>query len=279
MERLLAACLVAALLTGAFVVSSPLNAIGLNAYELPVELGSPAVHVKSTISAGRAVDYIVKAYAGQRMSVRMSTDSGANYFNVLPPDSERALAIGSVLGNSWSGVLPSDGGYRIRVYLQRAAVRRHESARFVLSVELHDGGSKGHSIFHDAQRPVPLIHAKGMVPCSVGTDPKQSARCAYGLIRHGTRCTELRLALPGNELVSQTSAVVVLHFDGSRLIATNITARVQAELRGGDWEVAVDEFYFFTIPDVLIRGARGAPESAFWGVPGKPVGKKRSSSA
>ena len=40
------------------------------------------------------------------MQVALQTNSGANYFNVLPPGSDAAIAIGSSLGNKWSGNFP-----------------------------------------------------------------------------------------------------------------------------------------------------------------------------
>lgn len=235
-------------------MSSVVNAEDMRTQKLSVESGKPTLYVKDSISGDQSVEFLVQGFAGQHLSVNMSTDSGSNYFNLLPPDTDVALAIGSIIGNSWSGTLPTDGNYRIRVYLMRGAVRRHESARFTLAVALRDGGSVGHAVSHDAKVKGTPFNAKGMLSCSVGPDPKGSARCSFGVIRHGTGRAELRLATPGNDVSVQQRGIVVLHFDGKRVTGANASKHVQARHRGDDWDVSVDDFYFFTIPDAVING-------------------------
>lgn len=39
-------------------------------------------------------------------------------------------------GPEWSGILPEDGEYKLRVYLMRSAARRNEIANFTLTVSL-----------------------------------------------------------------------------------------------------------------------------------------------
>ncbi|MGB9437108.1 MAG: hypothetical protein WCB15_04140, partial [Desulfobacterales bacterium] len=59
------------------------------------------------------VDYLLGAKAGQTMRVTLKTNNGANYFNLLPPGSIAAIAIGANLGNEWTGTLPVDGDYTV----------------------------------------------------------------------------------------------------------------------------------------------------------------------
>lgn len=81
-------------------------------------------------------DYILRAQAGQTITVNLKTSSPSAYFNVLPPGSQEAIFIGSVGGSHFEGKLPQDGDYSIRVYLVRAAARRNETAKYTLTVKL-----------------------------------------------------------------------------------------------------------------------------------------------
>ena len=137
--------------------------------------GADGAVIKNTIKGYEIVDYLLGARAGQTMRVTLKTDNGANYFNVLPPGSSAAIAIGANLGNEWSGTLPVDGDYTVRVYLMRSAARRNETANYTLSV-----GITGRA---EAKMAVTPYHATGTVPGSVGTDPKGSVKCSFGVIR------------------------------------------------------------------------------------------------
>lgn len=99
----------------------------------------PAESQQTTISGrligSETVDYLVSARAGETLTVRMQTTHTAAYFNVLPPASETALFIGSMSGERFTGNLPVDGLYKIRVYLMRSAARRNESTHYQLSVQ------------------------------------------------------------------------------------------------------------------------------------------------
>src|SRR5262245_8588988 len=71
-------------------------------------------------------DYVLQAQAGQILRVELITDFPQVYYNVLPPGDGRPLANTSITGHRlWSGALPADGEYRVRVYLSRRAV--HEA--------------------------------------------------------------------------------------------------------------------------------------------------------
>ena len=68
------------------------------------------------------MDYVIRASAGQTMTVDFKAGKGAAYFNVLPPGSTgEAIFVGSSEGNHFKGELPSDGDYTIRVYLMGGA--------------------------------------------------------------------------------------------------------------------------------------------------------------
>ncbi|MGA7964287.1 MAG: META domain-containing protein [Gammaproteobacteria bacterium] len=98
--------------------------------------------VKGSIIGDEIVDYKLGAKADQTMSIKLKTSNASLYFNVLPPGSESALFIGSTSGNEWTGTLPVDGDYTVRVYLMRDAARRNERANYTLTVGI-TGGAAG----------------------------------------------------------------------------------------------------------------------------------------
>lgn len=84
-----------------------------------------------------ARDYVVRAGAGQMMTVQMETKSTSTYFNVLPPGSEEALYRGEMAdGPRWTGALPASGDFRVRVFLNRAAARQGKSSSYVLRISV-----------------------------------------------------------------------------------------------------------------------------------------------
>lgn len=91
--------------------------------------------VKGAIKGYQFVDYALSAKAGQRLNIRLQTTNASAYFNVLPPNSETAVFVGSTSGDQAKLTLAEDGVYTIRVYLMRSAARRNEMARYGLAVK------------------------------------------------------------------------------------------------------------------------------------------------
>ena len=89
--------------------------------------------------------FVIDARRGQEMTVNLRTSNPQAYFNILPPGSDEAIFIGSTSGNSYSGVLPRSGKYRIVVYMMRAAARRDEVADYRLSVAIPASDTGGPS--------------------------------------------------------------------------------------------------------------------------------------
>lgn len=100
--------------------------------------GSTQATIQARIKGDADVDYLVRAKAGQTMTVTLKTSNLMNYFNVLPPDTGEALFVGQDGSGHFEGVLPKDGEYTIRVYLMRPAARRNESAQYTLTVKVND---------------------------------------------------------------------------------------------------------------------------------------------
>ena len=208
--------------------------------------GADGATIKNTIRGYESVDYLLGAKAGQTMRVTLKTNNGANYFNVLPPGSNAAIAIGANLGNEWTGTLPVDGDYTVRVYLMRSAARRNETANYTLSV-----GITGRADAKVAETP---YHATGMVLCSVGTDPKSSVKCSFGVIRSGPGKAEVHLASPGYDVSLHKDKFRVLNFAGGTVTSPNPKDKVTYEKQGDNWSIGVNDFYYYIIPEAVIDG-------------------------
>jgi hypothetical protein len=208
--------------------------------------GSAEAIIKNQLKGYEVVDYLLGAKAGQTMRVDLKTSNAANYFNVLPPGSNAAIAMGEILGNKWTGTLPADGDYTVRVYLMRSAARRNETANYTLSV-----GITGRA---DAKVAGTPYHATGNVPCSVGTDPKGSAQCSFGVIRSAPGQAEVYLASPGYDVTLHKDKLRVLKFTGNKVTSNDPKEKVTFEKQNDEWSINVNYFYYYVIPDAVING-------------------------
>lgn len=202
--------------------------------------------VKGSIKGRQIIDYRLRAKAGQQMRVSLSTGNLSNYFNVLPSGSETALFIGSTSGNNWTGTLPTDGDYTVRVYLMRSAARRNEKASYTLSIDISDG-SLGDAPASDAKVPGTPYHATGKLPCSIGPDPKGSAQCEFGVIRGKPGNADVYVTPPGG-------GTRVLNFSGTAVTCADSTAHLKATKSGDDWFISINDFEFYEIPMAVIDG-------------------------
>jgi hypothetical protein len=132
--------LIVGLMTAAWIA---LLALNLHATEdirkVPVHFkkGASQASIQGHIKGRETIDYVLRAKAGQTMTVNLKTSHTGAYFNVLPPGSDNeAIFIGDIAGPKFEGKLPKDGDYTIRVYLVRAAARRGESAKYTLTVKV-----------------------------------------------------------------------------------------------------------------------------------------------
>ena len=159
--------------------------------------GMASTVIKGQIRGYRYVDYQVRAGAGQALSIEMQTSNAASYFNILPPDSaDVAMFNGSLAGNRFSGVLPADGDYSIRVYLMRSAARRNESARYMLIVGVSGQALAATLAAEDALIPGTPFNASAKVACTVPFAPKVKECDAFVIRRgfDGTATVEVRWA-------------------------------------------------------------------------------------
>ena len=210
--------------------------------------GTRSATIEGSIKGGQTIDYTLRARAGQTMSVMLATKHGANYFNVLPPGSnDEALFVGSSGGNEWTGVLPADGEYKVRVYLMRSAARRNEAANYTLKVGIA-GTSRptefGKAPASDAKVKGTGYHATGPLPCRMGND--KPIQCEFGVIRGEPGNAEVHITPPGG-------LTRVLTFMGAN-VTTNPGEKVEAVKQGYDWSVKVNDYKHYTIPEAVISG-------------------------
>jgi hypothetical protein len=216
--------------------------------------GASSAMISGSIMGRGAVPYVLSAKAGQTMSVTLETDNGANSFNVLPPGSEAAIGRGEVSGNQWTGVLPVDGEYVVDVFLMRSAARRNETANYTLTVGI-TGSPAGVAAGGDGKVAGTPYHATGKVPCSVGTDPKGSEQCSFGVIRRAPGSAEVSLAPAGYDVTLHPDQIeTVLIFSGTTVTSRDPARGVSAQKQGDDWSIAVDNFHYYSIPEAVIVG-------------------------
>ena len=199
----------------------------------------------------KTVDYKLRARAGQAMYVTLKTSNASNYFNVLPPgSSDAALFVGSSGGNEWSGPLPADGEYAVRVYLMRNAARRNETANYTLTVGITGSAvaapALGKAPASDAKVKGTPYHATGTVDCSMGNAPGGSSQCDFGVIR----------GKPGNAEVHVTppsGLKRVLTFIGNK-VTSDAASKVKASKDGDMWSIEVNDYEHYRIPEAMIFG-------------------------
>lgn len=134
MKKLLLCLLTAALLTGTALTVEAAKKIAFGK-------GKSSASVSGKVQGSNDVDYVIRASAGQTMTVDFKAGKGAAYFNVLPPGSTgEAIFVGSSEGNHFKAALPSDGDYTIRVYLMGGAKDSGKPVNYTLKVGIPAGG-------------------------------------------------------------------------------------------------------------------------------------------
>jgi hypothetical protein len=243
-HRSLLAAIASLLLLSAPVV----QADGIQTKAVQFAKGKSSATVKGTIKGDQTIDYTLRARAGQAMSVALATKHPSNYFNVLPPGSNGdAIFVGSSGGNEWTGALPADGEYKVRVYLMRSAARRNEVANYTLTVGI-SGAPKaadlGQAPASDAKVKGTGYHATGPLPCRMGND--KPMQCEFGVVRGKPGNAEVHITPPGG-------LKRVLTFMGDK-VTTTPGQKVKAVKQGDEWSVEVNDYEHYTIPEAVITG-------------------------
>ena len=226
---------------------------GIVSKPLQFTKGTSSATVNGAIKGYQIIDYKLRAKAGQTMTASLQTSNPSSYFNVLPPGSDDvAIFVGSTSGNEFSGALPSDGEYRIRVYMMRNAARRNETANFTLKVGITGSAAAtaapalGAAPAGDAKVKGTSYHATGQVDCSMGNAPAGSQQCDFGVIR----------GKPGNAEMHVTPSGgfkrVLIFTDGK--VRSDADSKVKASKNGDMWTIEVNDYEHYKFPEALIDG-------------------------
>jgi len=145
--------------------------------------GRDSVSLKGRIKGREFVDYLVRAGAGQTLAVGLAKSNPQNYFNVSAPGAEAAMFVGS-LGGEFSGVVPVDGEYTVRVYLMPAAARRNESSDYTLTVGVTGKALPPLVASQDHLIPGTPYHATAAIACAP-PPPSDAKTCEAWIVRRG----------------------------------------------------------------------------------------------
>ncbi|HQZ98110.1 MAG TPA: hypothetical protein PLP21_17445 [Pyrinomonadaceae bacterium] len=107
------------------------GAVFSNAQEKRVDVkfrqGASSGVYSNTVTGYGSVDFYIRAKAGQTMSAKLTSTNKFLYFVVLKDlTSMEAVADEARDTTNWSGELPADGSYIVRVFLVRAEARRNK---------------------------------------------------------------------------------------------------------------------------------------------------------
>lgn len=158
--------------------------------------GASSATIKGTIKGYADVDYVVRAAAGQTISVSLTGSNRSNYFNLLPPGSADAAMYVGQDGGPYTGMLPTDGDYKVRVYLIRAAARRNEISNYELTIGVTGQALAPLPASQDALVPGTPFHASGSIAClPMPYGDAKPQQCEAFVIRRsfdGTATVEIR---------------------------------------------------------------------------------------
>ncbi len=242
MKNRFLALAIAALLA---VPLAPLQAADGRVERIGFAGGATSTTIKGKVQGYHYVDYVFRAGAGQTLSVDLKKSNSQNYFNLIPPGAEAAMFIGSI-GENFKGVLPADGDYTIRVYLMRAAARRHESSRYTLTVALAGQPLPAVPAATDALVPGTPFHATARIGCRHPLDP-QLSQCEAGVVRRRGEATATVEVRGPDRLLRR-----ILFVQGQP-VASDSNSPVRSERHGDLSRVSLDgESY--DIPDALLNG-------------------------
>jgi len=220
--------------------------------------GASAATVKGRVKGDADVDHLVRAAAGQTLSVSIKASNPQNYFNVLPPGTglaNPAMFVGSG-GGEFKAVLPADGDYAIRVYLMRPAARRGESSQYTLTVAVDGQALPPLPAAKDALVPGTPFHATAQVPCTPPFDAKPQ-QCNAGVIRRGYDGTATVELAGGNNLKRRILFVKgqAVASDAPDLSGAGGGSARLATAREGDRSIVkVGEDERYEIPDPVLSG-------------------------
>jgi hypothetical protein len=209
--------------------------------------GASSATIKGQIKGDADVDYLVRAAAGQTISVALKVSNRSNYFNVLPPGSaDVAMYVGQT-GESYTGMLPADGDYTVRVYLMRNAARRNEASDYTLTIGVTGKALAPLPASQDALIPGTPFHASGSVKCVPPFGDGKPQQCEAFVIRRGVDGTAT-VEIPSKGLRRR-----ILFVQG-KPVASDSFEKMAVTRQGDVTTVGFESGDSYQIPDAFIFG-------------------------
>jgi hypothetical protein len=97
--------------------------------------GTSSATLKGTVKGYAYKDYVVRASAGQQISIELDGPGNVPVFTVFLPNGDN-LQSGATQVNSYTDELPETGDYVVRVGLMRAFARRGASGSYTLNISI-----------------------------------------------------------------------------------------------------------------------------------------------
>jgi hypothetical protein len=221
---------------------------GIRQEKVQFAKGASSAVIKGQLKGDATVDYLVRAAAGQTLSVKLQKTNAQNYFNVMPPGSTGSAMFVGDSGENYSGVLPTDGDYIVRVYLMRPAARRGESSNYTLTVGASGKALAPIAASKDAVIPGTSYHASAKIKCvpAFETAPRE---CDAFVIRRGFDGTAT-VDIPGS---AEKRSIL---FVKGKPTASNAQAMdaLTSERKGDVTIVKLGTSERYEIPDALVAG-------------------------
>ena len=241
------ACVAAGLLAISLPAGGGAAQLAIESRRVSFGAGAASALLNGQLKGEQTVDYLLKAGAGQTLTVELQASNPQNHFNVLAAGSDTALFTGSSSGTSFRGLLPSDGDVRVRVYLMRAAARRLETSRYSLRVGISGTPLAPLPASRDALIPGTPYHASTEVPCASGNSGPPR-RCKAFVIRRVNNSGTVVVTNP----MGQTRQFL---FVQGQAVASDQPERLTVQRRGDGSVLRLgDNFERYEIVDALVVG-------------------------
>jgi len=221
---------------------------GIRQEKVQFAKGASSAVIKGQLKGDAMVDYVVRAAAGQTLSVKLQKTNAQNYFNVMPPGSTGSAMFVGDSGENYTGVLPADGDYIVRVYLMRPAARRGEVSNYTLTVGASGKALAPIAASKDALVPGTSYHASAKIRCvpAFETTPRD---CDALVIRRGFDGTAT-IDIPGS---AEKRSILFVEGKPTASNAQAIDA-LTSERKGDVTIVKLGASERYEIPDALVTG-------------------------
>jgi hypothetical protein len=235
----------AGLLAISFPNGGALAQVAIEKQRVSFPAGAQSSLRKGQLKGDQTIDYILRAGAGQTLTVELKGSNPQNYFNVMAAGTDTALFIGSSSGNSFRGLLPSDGDVRVRVYLMRPAARRNESSTYSLRIGIGGTPLAPVPASRDALIAGTPYHASAEVACGAGG---KAARCKASVIRRANNGATVVVTNPGGQKRQ-------FLFVNGKAVASDQPEKLSVQRRGDVSVLSLGEnFERYEIVDALVVG-------------------------